>query len=81
MAASLKYTINISLSIFLGNSQNIQFTYQNIIILSTRVMEFVVDCLTNWRERTSARNFSCYIMFKVGQKKQGPTNILIREMK
>ena len=47
MAASLKYTINISLSIFLGNSQNIQFTYQNIIILSTIVMEFVVDCLTN----------------------------------
>ena len=47
MTASLKYIINISLSIFHRNSQNIQFTYQNITILSTRVMEFVADCLMN----------------------------------
>ena len=32
MAASLKYTINISLSIFLENPQDSQFTYQNITI-------------------------------------------------
>ena len=55
MIASLKYSINLHNKIPL--------------FLSTTFMEFVADCLTNWREKTATRNSSSYITFKVGQKK------------
>ena len=67
MTASLKYTINISLSVFLRNSQASHFTYQSITISINKSHRVVVDCLTI--EEIELQSEISALIFKVGQKK------------